>query len=208
MNRLRRYGWSALVGLLVSALPACATPFGLFGPALEGRVIDARTEQPLPNVWVAVLWHGSLFAFVESQTVCVHVETTTTDQDGHYRFTPWHAAADIGWVRDIGPTVYAYRAGYERVLRDTPDNTIYLKPFTGGAGGAVDGDLVVGDECGSAGASEKNLIPLSRALYEDAKSLAQSKEDNKIVNALLYELEKRELGYEAATKRMLERNGH
>ena len=62
-----------------------------------------------------------------------------------------------------------------------------------------------GVACESAGNSARNLIPLYRALYQEASGISQTKNDRQIVDALLYELEKLELGYEEATKRMHQR---
>jgi len=191
-----------LIVILLSAFMfnACAKDFLLESPAIEGQVLEVGTNKPIPGAIVVVLWKGHVGW---SGTVCLHVETATSDDSGRYRIAPWQEPSRVGDVRAVRYPPMAYKPGYE--YTDAKGETVYLKPFTGGRGERLQAIWSAGVQCGSAGASEKNLIPLDRALLDEAKALAQSKDDRKIVNALLYELEKRELGYEAATSRMLER---
>lgn len=195
-----------VLAVLLCALPlaACAS---LYGASFEGQVLEEGTNKPIPNAIVIVRWAGSLPAFATATAVCVHVESATTDAEGRYRTRAWRAPSTVGpppiVQAHVGPAPYVYKTGYEYV--ETEGGTSYLKPFTGSREERLRKIWSSGVQCESAGESAKNLIPLYRALYEEAKPLGVSDEDKNIINALLYELEKRELGYEAATRRMLER---
>ena len=59
--------------------------------------------------------------------------------------------------------------------------------------------------CGESGASEKNLLLLKRALYEEAKTIAVTAEDHDKVETLLFGLESLEFGSMEALNRMTER---
>ena len=80
-----------------------------------------------------------------------------------------------------------------------------MEPFKGTREERVRALWSAGVACESAGNSAQNLISFYQVLYQEASAIALTKNDHQIVDALLYELEKLELGYEEATKRMLQR---
>jgi len=167
-----------LFGLL--PLTACAT---LVGVATEGQVLEEGSEKPVPDAIVVVRWAGSLPAFAHAQSVCVHVQTATTDNEGRYHTKAWSAPSTVGPApivqANVGPSAYAYKPGYEYV--DTQGETVYLKPFTGGRGERLhELDRVVSStSCGSAGSSYRNLYRIRQAVYHEAQSLARLDEERK-----------------------------
>lgn len=191
--------------LCILPLSACAT---LFGAVTEGQVLEEGTNRPIPDAIVIVRWVGVVPAIGHASSACVHVENATTDKDGRYRTPAWNAPSTVGpaplMQTRIGPGAYAYKPGYEYV--DTRGETVYLKPFTGGRGGRFKYlERTYGSGCGATDGSEKNSIPLLKAQYEEAKSLAQTLEEKRMLEFFLYGLEQVELGFEQAQERHLER---
>lgn len=189
----------------VLPLSACASLVGL---GTGGQVLEEGTEKPIPDAIVVVRWAGSLPAFTEARAVCVHVETATTDREGHYITHAWRAPSTVGPAplvqMNVGPSAYAYKPGYEYV--DTRGETVYLKPFTGGREARFKYLVrTFGSGCGATDGSEKSSIPLLKAQYEEAQALAQSPEEKRILEFLLYGLETTEVGFEEAQKRHLKR---
>ena len=192
----------AVLFLALLPLTACA----LSGKAIEGKVVEQGTHKPIPNAIVIARWHGTVSALVDAQTVCVHVESATTDAQGNYRLLPWRKSSTMGPVFDVQPIVTAHKPGY-RLAEEYPETTPRLVPFTGTRGERLKYLLwVLGTtSCGAQDESEKNLISLRKALYEEALKLAQTKEDQKTVEAIRYDLEILELGFKTAEQRHLER---
>ena len=209
MNVTPRIRLPFFLALSVLSLPACA----LSGGAIEGQVLEEGTHKPVAEALVVVKWVGSVSKFVDSQSVCVHVESAVTDNEGRYRTPSWSAPSTVGpeiLVSRLIPVFTAYKPATRQVEKET-DFPLYLKPFTGGRGERIKylSRLSGVARCGESGDSKKNLLPLYRALLDEAKSIANTTvEEKKTVEFLLYELEIVELGYEQATKRHLVRPGY
>ncbi len=211
MSILRNVLLSLVMLSGLSPLTACA----LSGSAIEGKVLEEGTNKPIPDAIVIARWNGTAFSFVESPTVCVHVLTTTTDAEGKYRIPAWRKDSPIKGVRDVHSIVTAHKPGYETHSppgyarsEEFRKNIRNLKPFTGRREErlkylqSVEGNVRL---CRSPEAGEKNLLPLYRALYEEAKSLAKTREDQKIADGFLAGIEIIELGYKEGMRRALER---
>ncbi len=196
-----------LMLLLPTLLPLSAC--GLSGGPLSGQVLEEGTHKPVPGAIVVVKWVGSVPAFADSQTVCVHVESTVTDQQGKYELPGWSKPSTVGpVVMNLGPVVTAYKPSYGWLEKPSQkEEIVYLAQFRGTTSERLDFLLrVLGNtSCGSQDESEKNLINVRKALYEEAQNLSRIKEDGRKVEAILYDLEILELGFETATKRHLQR---
>jgi len=196
---------------LLLPLSACA----LSGSAIEGKVLEEGTNKPIPEAIVIARWSGTAFSFVESPTVCVHVLTTTTDAEGKYRFPAWRKESPLKGVRDVRSIITAHKPGYETHSppgyarsEEFKRNVRYLQPLTGGREERLKYLERIEQSaraCRSPEAEEKNLLPLYRALYEEARSLAKTKEDQKITDGFLAGIEIIELGYKEGMRRTLER---
>ena len=161
---------------LAFILPACAT---FIGTDVEGQVLKEGTNKPVPEALVVVRWAGSTAAFVESRSVCVHVESTTSDAQGNFHTKSWVAQSDMASFpfTQVAPVPTAYKPGYVYVRKQ--DNVIYLKTFTGGREGRFQAlwRIISATGCDAAGRSQKNLYPLYKAIYEEAKPLATTDEE-------------------------------
>ena len=194
-----------LLTLAMIPLAACA----LSGEAIEGRVLEEGTNKPIPGAIVVVRWKGRVSSFVDSQGVCYHVETATTDEQGNYQTKAWSQPRDYLVSFDY-IAVDAYKPGYSlprQPLRTT--EVRYLAPSKGTREERLKFLLRTssGTQCNAAGKSEKNMLPLGRALYDEARSIALTTEDQKSVEILLFGLESLQYGSMEALKRMNERRG-
>jgi hypothetical protein len=170
-----------LMLMLLTLLPlsACA----LSGGPIVGQVMEEGTHKPVPGAVVVANWVGSVPAFVESQLVCVHVESTVTDREGKYKLPRWSKPSTVGpVVMNLEPVVAAYKAGYE--WSEKPSQKIeieYLVPFKGGKKERFDylSRVISGTTCVSAGESYKNLYRVTHAVYEEAREIAQTADEKR-----------------------------
>lgn len=204
MKRLR------MIPLMFALIPLAACAY--WGGPIEGRVLEEGTDKPISGAIVVVRWQGTAFSFVESPTVCIHVETTTTDKDGRYRIPFWHASAEPPGVHGIEPIVTAYKAGYQwptRLPKSLGGGDQYLAPFRETREERLQfiQHISSATGCTNAGNSIKNTLPFAEAIYQEALQLAESKEDKQLLDYLLSDVEVARYGYEEAQKRQLERAG-
>ncbi len=197
--------------LLLLPLTAC----GLSGGPLEGRVLEAGTNKPIPGAIVVARWQGTYSQIVDSQDVCYHVESTTTDAQGRYQIPAWKEKSK-GLMFSAGPwLIDAYKTGYETywpkgysATEEYKKNIRYLALFKGTREERLKylQQMNSATGCGAAGESKKNQKLFAKALYEEALTIANTAEEKKIVDNLLFSLEIIELGYEAAERRDIDRS--
>jgi hypothetical protein len=175
----------------IAALSLSSTACAYSGGPIEGKVLEEATDKPIAGAIVVVRCEGTAFSFVESPTVCIHVESATTDKDGRYRIPAWRASAKPWSVHGIEPIVTAYKAGYQwpkRPPKSLGDEVQYLTPFRGTRGRRLEflERVLDATRCGSQNDSEKNLHALFFGMYEEAKGIAVSRDDAEIVDTLRY----------------------
>ena len=184
---------SIVLCLLLSVLSACV----LSGEAIEGQVLEQGTGRPIPGAIVVARWRGDLFAFVTTQSVCVQVETATTDTQGRYRLPAWRKKSDIGWVRNIFPVLIVYKKDY-RQTENYRNSMQYLQPFTGTSEERFEYLSRLAASCSDRQEIEINLLPLYKALYEEARTLAATKDERLKALYRLRDVERLELGSDQA----------
>jgi len=189
-----------LTALSLLPLSACA---GLSGGPIEGRVLEAGTNKPIAEAIVVARWEGHLASYAHGKTVCYHVLTTTTNGEGQYRFPAWNKDITEDWQKNIRPErvlIDAYKPGYR--FHSAPEdraNDRVLAPFTGGRGERLEYlSSFTGMQCGSRDNYSKQLAPLYRSIYEEARGLAVTKEERRSVSNRLRDLEEMEFGYDKA----------
>jgi len=180
-----------LILALLMALPlsACA----LSGGSVSGRVLEEGTGKPLTGAIVVVRWIGHTTSgsiYVEARDVCYHVETATTDERGAYQTKAWSQEQHKDYtVKFDHMLVDTYQRDYG--FPQTPsqkDGIVYLAPFKGAGGERLKylERMLDATRCGSQNDTERNLHALYYTMYEEAKSIAVSKEDAEIVDTLRY----------------------
>lgn len=183
---------AVLLTLVAVSVSACKWS----GGSIEGRVLEEGTDRPIPDAVVVATWTGSVSAIVDSQTVCIHVDSTTTDSQGRFNFPRWSKESTFGGVTGIGPDVYAYRAGYEQKKFSSKD--VRLSPFSGSPQQRLadfQRKLFGIRPCTRPEKNGRQLIPLYRAFYEEARQIARTKGDQEIVAAITAEIQYVERGY-------------
>lgn len=175
MNGLQQITMRLIVIFLLMPMQSCTAETG-FLPT-EGQVIEEGTSKPLPGVIVVAHWLGTVSGFGgHGGTVCRHVETATTDDQGRYRLPRWE---------DRGPNlIYSYRAGYERSeaygkIR-TFDRVVELMraiPVVSQARMPNLERLVRVTACPEAGASRRALVDLYERVSKEAMSLVSTDQD-------------------------------
>jgi hypothetical protein len=192
----RYLGFAALALLL----QACSS---LSGGPIYGKVLDERFDRPIPDAFVIARW--TCQAYHDTGRVCYHVLVTATDAQGRYRFPEWKKEGDNYCAAN--PYVYlsAHKPGYAESYISSKMETRHLKPFTGGREERLRKIIGAAVTCGQAGESKKNLLLVYRALYEEARQLAITKEDKQVLHLLLHEIDLIELPYDEVIKRDSER---
>ena len=178
----------ALVGLFsVFMLSGCDTDPGYSsGKELRGVIVNADSGEPIPDAIVVAKWITSSGTAGGSNLVCFHVGTATTDAAGEYYMPAWRQKSPFSakYERDI--TVYAYKPGYRAQYRFPPREgyiTEYIKdklvPSQETAKERIEylDHLGRNTLCFQARESVGALLPLQKALLEEARSLAKSESD-------------------------------
>ncbi|MEX2164322.1 MAG: hypothetical protein WD823_08780 [Sulfuricaulis sp.] len=176
------------LALLVSLLPltACA----LSGKAIDGKVLEEGTQQPIPSAIVVARWQGHLASWGHGKTVCYHVLTTTSDERGHFHFPAWKKDITEDWQKNIRPEdvlIDAYKPGYGLPTAPSQKREIVLlKPFTGTRGQRFQSlwRNFRATGCHAAGRSARNLYPLYKATYEESKPLAATDEEKRLLQIM------------------------
>ena len=200
MQSLRRV---FLLSLLLLPLTACGgAKLPPPGTSIEGRILESGSNKPIPGAIVIVRWQGSYSQIVDTQTVCYHVETATTDEQGRYRTPAWKPE-NLGPHFTPGPyLIDAYKAGYER---DWPlgfdrseefrKNTYYLKPFRGTPEERIANLAQFGGmQCGKYEGYAPKLLLLYKSIYEEADKIATTKALREGAINRLRDVEEMELG--------------
>ena len=170
-------------------------------PFFQGQVVDLGTHKPIPGAIVTWRWQETVSMIADSQTTCSHIESAVTDSQGRYQLPTW---------KGYEPTfIDAYKPGYVESIeyistQQKINRYVYLlEPFRGTTKERVEYlRNQTGKECGSRDDYAPKLIPLYRALYEEARSIAVIPEDKHSVGGIHYSLDTLELGYEEATKEL------
>lgn len=191
---------------LVVSLSAC----GFSGGPIDGVVLEEGTNKPIPGAVVVARWTGNNWSgLVHSQTTCYHVETSVSDERGRFHIKYWsdRQREKSFFVNEREVLVSAYRPGYGLPARPSQNvGEVLLAPFSGGREERFRYLIrTYGSGCGASDGSDKNSVPLLKAQYEEAQGIAQTPEEKRKLEFLLYGLETTEIGFEEAQKRHLER---
>jgi len=169
--------WLSLF-LILGMLIGCKGPNQpLSGRAIDGQIIDEKTQQPLEGAIVIARWSGTVGGMAHSSTVCFHVETATTDTQGRYLTESWSKISEFGNSTDQGYVVTAFKPGYYAKTSLTGD--IALPSFTGTREERLEylKQVVRSSSCHDAEESERNLYVLLENIYKEAKLLAKLPDD-------------------------------
>ena len=168
--------------LFVLPLTACAATVS--SKTLEGKVLEDGSHKPIANAMVIVRWIGDIGGIGHGSSVCFHVETATTDDQGRFRTPAWKKPSPYGDIAHRHFARYAYAPGHAFVRVDK--EVIYLQPFTGGREEKLAYLSRMAVSCSDKKEIEINLLPLYKALYEEARNLTVTRKEDKL--KVLYRL--------------------
>jgi hypothetical protein len=100
----------ATLALSVGILAHSAIGHALSGGPVDGQVIDYDTGNPVNGVFVAAKWMADLLS---GRTVCVHVETSVSDELGRYHMSRW-TQQPVAPVDEPVIIFGVYKPGYQR----------------------------------------------------------------------------------------------
>lgn len=187
----------------------CASSESEYWPKLEGRVLDAATGKPIEDVIVVARWKG-ISGY--TNTVCYHVESTTTDKQGRYEIPAWRNDTRFQSLLNENVVITTFKAGYEESDRIYKEHSYkqgvyYQQTFNGSHEERLEYLMRVSSatRCGEADTTESNLIPLKQSLYDEATRIAETPEDMGKVESLLFGLESLKVGSMEALKIINER---
>jgi len=194
--------WLACAAVVLVAAASYGTiPHVLYGKRIAGQVVDADTGSPIAGVHVAFLWESDItprgFTAHNSRTVCYHAAATTTDLEGRFQIEPWREWSTYG-VEPVDPIALVYARNYapqQLAVRDgsgdeRPTNHLgeryALKKFSGSAGERIDAMWggIANRGCMYGGESQKSLFPMLKAIYEEARSTAQTQSQRNTVRII------------------------
>lgn len=102
-----------LLSILAAFASGCSTQKSYRGAAIEGRVIDAQTRQPIQGVVVVADWQLYGRTFHPDIIGRLLLQETTTDANGVYRLPAWGPLRAKEGVIDRGsPALNFYKRGY------------------------------------------------------------------------------------------------
>lgn len=151
-----------------------------------GEVFDGVTGEPLEDVHVISRWNGDWFAGVRSHRVCFKVDATRTSRMG--KFTLLSNSFSLNpMMSEPTQTLIYYKPGYQirALLADSPRDAVALIPDNRKGVERLE-DLAGRSRsanCWIRGTEPRAALPLFRSVYEEMKSLGQSAEEQRFVNA-------------------------
>jgi len=200
INRFTKIGWGlALAGLLVGCETSSRQP--QFTEAQTHRqVVDKDTGSGIPGVIVAFKWiENRGFSMGGSHTACTHVAMLYTDDQGRYSIPKWRG--------DTLGAFKPYKPGYSEVNDPVAWNQgiDYMTRSKGSTRERYEALFRIINTFQCSDSEEKNLLDLVRAVYDEARSIAKTEEDAKIVDSFLGSVDAAMFGSDEARKRATER---
>lgn len=189
---------AAAVVLILVPLAACALSGrpSVSSPELKGRVIEKSTNKPIPNAIVVIQWTGTLGGPGHGSTVCYHVASTMTNEVGEYAIAAWKKSSPYGTITYRQARAMAYKEGYEGV--GGTRESIFMQQFEGASSERLEYLSRMAISCSDKAEIEIKLLPLYKALYQEANEIAVTNEDKLKVLYRLRDVERLELGSDVA----------
>ena len=150
-------------------------------PPLEGQVLDVDSGEPIKGAIVLIKWETYAG---HSHWICPHVVTAVADENGHFKSSGWD-----GWKEAIRTTrerAVVYKPGYE-MLKDAEGEAVwYLKRSEMSVQERLDYLVSLSERtrCAEGRKSNYNRYAYARAVYEEAKGLRTSGNEENISTIL------------------------
>jgi hypothetical protein len=165
------------------------------GAAAEsGIVASQETGKPLPGTVAVAFWTANVPNPVQSVSECYHLSVAVADLTGRFEIDDTPLINPLHFNRKRHLVFYHPEHSSEPVQRKA--STVYLKPFVGTPEERFRADLNLwGWDCPK---KETKLLPLAKAMYSEAKALAQNERQESVVSNMLFLIERDSLGEDQA----------
>jgi hypothetical protein len=162
--------------LLILASAGVTGCWGTLGDSeFRGKVLHADTKEPISGAVVVARWRGHRAGLIDGRSICYHVETAVSDQDGNFVVPGWEdqgATKHASRISDKELQLLAYKQGYDYVVEPIRRrDVIFMTKFVGIPEEKVR-LLYPGHLCGVEDGSFKNLLRYYLAMLEEAKIFA------------------------------------
>lgn len=193
MNKVIKYKWVRLVflSLLSISLASCAIGLPRHWPEKTSRVLDVHTKKPIKDVYLIVKWKG-YGGWVGVRTICYHVESAKTNKKGEFIIPEFSESFTNGSLTSRHVSIYLYAPNYiesEYKKKSYYKHNDYLvEKFIGNRKERFSyiGNMARRLSCNDSSKSSRNAYVIYKAIYEEAKLLAITKEEKKKVKWLKF----------------------
>ena len=164
-------------------LPACDTDPGYSsGKELRGVIVNADTGEPIPDAIVVADWITSSGTAGGSNLLCFHAGTATTDAAGEYYMPAWRQKSPFSAKYERSIVIFAYKPGYRWPYPKVkygvyPTDKLIVSQEPANERLKFLADVARETLCFQARESVGALLPLQKALLDEARSLAKSESD-------------------------------
>ncbi|HEX8738906.1 MAG TPA: carboxypeptidase-like regulatory domain-containing protein [Casimicrobiaceae bacterium] len=175
-------------------------PQRLYGAPLAGIVVDAGTGKPIPGAYVSYLWEDATdpkgFFGSGGRTICFHAAGTVTDEAGRFHVDAWSAWSTYR-VANKDPQALIYVPGYVPTTVflheghvEPPVPRLHERYALQRSAGTHEQRIealfwgFANRGCSYGGESQKRLYPMLRAIYLEARDLAQSAHQKETVDVI------------------------
>ena len=167
-------------------LPACDTDPGYSsGKELRGVIVNVDTGEPIPDAIVVADWITSSGTAGGSNLVCFHVGAATTDAAGEYYMPAWRQKSPFSAKYERSIVIFAYKPGYrwpypKVKYGNYPTDKLIVSREPAKERLKFLDDVAHETLCFQARESVGALLPLQKALLDEARSLAKSESDPEV----------------------------
>ena len=200
MRRLSKGLIAAAALALTTAAAFGMFPHLLYGKRIAGQVVDADTGKPIPGAYVSFFWESGIipsgFTGHNSRTICYHAAGTVTDNQGRFDISAWRKWSTydvemsdplaIVYASHYVPTQIVLRVGRNASPVERRNERYALTAFHGNADARIHMLFwgIANHDCFYGGDSQKSLYPMLRAIYDEARSRARTKDQQDTVGII------------------------
>ena len=185
---------------LFGAAALAKLPHVLYGKRIAGQVVDADTGQPIAGAHVAFIWVSGIipsgFTGHNSRDICYHAAAAVTDQAGHFGVEPWRKWSTYSvypeepialvYARNYAPRQIPLHLGFAIAPIERMNERFALKAFKGNNDERMEVLFwgLANRDCPYGGKSQRSLYPMLKLVYEEARSIARTQEQEQSVHTI------------------------
>jgi len=185
---------------LFGAAALAKLPHVLYGKRIAGQVVDADTGQPIAGAHVAFVWESGIipsgFTGHNSRDICYHAAAAVTDKAGHFQIEPWRKWSTYSvypmepialvYARNYTPRQIPLQVGYFKPQIERANERFAMKIFTGNVDQRMDALFwgLSNKDCAYGGQSQKSLYVFLKAIFDESRQIARTKDNQDTVDII------------------------